>query len=151
MASKGYEMDQVATRKASDSLATGIFTIVFTKTDGPVTLMPGQRLVLIALCRPIVEDATAAPATSKEIERELCVAGGHVRAHLRALFDLFGCETRAQLAATVLASGILAPDEFSAPTAGSMADELAKLAALRDSGDLTPEEFEAQKAKLLTS
>jgi hypothetical protein len=33
---------------------------------------------------------------------------------------------------------------------GSVADELAKLAALRDSGVLTEDEFEAQKAKLLT-
>jgi uncharacterized membrane protein HdeD (DUF308 family) len=31
----------------------------------------------------------------------------------------------------------------------SVADELTKLAALRDAGDLTPEEFEAQKARLL--
>lgn len=34
---------------------------------------------------------------------------------------------------------------------GSLADELAKLAALRDSGVLTPAEFEVQKAKLLSS
>ena len=33
----------------------------------------------------------------------------------------------------------------------SSADELTKLAGLRDSGDLTPAEFEAQKAKLLVS
>jgi hypothetical protein len=32
---------------------------------------------------------------------------------------------------------------------GLVADELAKLAALRDSGVLTGDEFEAQKAKLL--
>jgi hypothetical protein len=54
------------------------------------------------------------------------------------------------------------PDEavasMSTPTApeptqaaGSVADELAKLAALRDSGVLTSEEFEVQKAKLLAS
>lgn len=35
----------------------------------------------------------------------------------------------------------------SAPT--SLADELTKLAALRDQGVLTPEEFDAQKARLL--
>jgi hypothetical protein len=34
---------------------------------------------------------------------------------------------------------------------GGTADELAKLAALRDSGALTDAEFEAQKAKLLTA
>jgi hypothetical protein len=37
------------------------------------------------------------------------------------------------------------------PSSGSSADELQKLAALRDSGVLTPAEFEAQKAKLLVS
>jgi uncharacterized membrane protein YdbT with pleckstrin-like domain len=34
---------------------------------------------------------------------------------------------------------------------GSVADEIAKLAALRDAGSLSAEEFEAQKAKLLGS
>lgn len=36
-----------------------------------------------------------------------------------------------------------------ASTAPSLADELAKLAALRDQGVLSPAEFEAQKARLL--
>jgi type VI protein secretion system component VasK len=36
-----------------------------------------------------------------------------------------------------------------AGTSGSTADELHKLAGLRDSGTITPAEFEAQKAKLL--
>lgn len=35
------------------------------------------------------------------------------------------------------------------PSGGSVADELAKLAALRDSGVLTHAEFDAQKARLL--
>jgi CBS domain containing-hemolysin-like protein len=45
-----------------------------------------------------------------------------------------------------------AQDEFASyvrQTAGSSADELAKLAGLRDSGVLTAEEFAAQKSKLL--
>jgi hypothetical protein len=36
-----------------------------------------------------------------------------------------------------------------APGGASVADELLKLASLRDSGILTPEEFDAQKAKLI--
>jgi Short C-terminal domain/Phospholipase_D-nuclease N-terminal len=40
--------------------------------------------------------------------------------------------------------------EVAGPAGGaSVADELSKLSALRDSGALTAEEFEAQKAKLL--
>jgi CBS domain containing-hemolysin-like protein len=45
-----------------------------------------------------------------------------------------------------------AQDEFASfvrQSAGSSADELAKLASLRDSGVLTAEEFAAQKSKLL--
>jgi PH (Pleckstrin Homology) domain-containing protein/putative oligomerization/nucleic acid binding protein len=38
-----------------------------------------------------------------------------------------------------------------APAGGGLADELAKLAALRDQGILTPAEFEAQKARLLAA
>jgi hypothetical protein len=38
---------------------------------------------------------------------------------------------------------------YPASHAASTADELTKLAGLRDAGVLTPEEFEAQKAKLL--
>jgi hypothetical protein len=38
-----------------------------------------------------------------------------------------------------------------APAAASLADELAKLAALRDQGVLSPQEFEQQKARLLGS
>jgi hypothetical protein len=41
--------------------------------------------------------------------------------------------------------------EVSGPAGGaSVADELSKLSALRDSGALTADEFEAQKAKLLS-
>jgi hypothetical protein len=36
-----------------------------------------------------------------------------------------------------------------APQASSVADELAKLAELRNAGVLSPDEFEAQKARLL--
>src|SRR6478609_5889960 len=45
-------------------------------------------------------------------------------------------------------------DDYVRRTAGSgpsTADELQKLAGLRDSGVITPEEFDAQKAKLLAS
>ena len=41
--------------------------------------------------------------------------------------------------------------EVAAPAGGAgVADELSKLSALRDSGTLTADEFEAQKAKLLS-
>ena len=42
-----------------------------------------------------------------------------------------------------------APAPAMATPIGSVADELQKLAGFRDAGVLSPEEFEAQKAKLL--
>ena len=42
------------------------------------------------------------------------------------------------------------PPDDALPRASSVADELAKLAKLRDDGILTSEEFEHQKSKLLT-
>ncbi|MFD5034685.1 SHOCT domain-containing protein [Streptomyces sp. NPDC058405] len=42
-----------------------------------------------------------------------------------------------------------APKPSGAPAAESLADELTKLAALRDRGVLSPQEFEQQKARLL--
>jgi hypothetical protein len=41
------------------------------------------------------------------------------------------------------------PPPAAASSGGSVADEIAKLAALRDKGLLTEAEFQAQKAKLL--
>jgi uncharacterized membrane protein YdbT with pleckstrin-like domain len=41
-------------------------------------------------------------------------------------------------------------DRVRAPAASSVADEISKLAALRDQGHLTPAEFESQKAALLS-
>jgi hypothetical protein len=44
-----------------------------------------------------------------------------------------------------------APVAPAGPTSTSVADELTKLAALRDSGVLTEDEFAVQKARLLGS
>ena len=56
------------------------------------------------------------------------------------------------MASRAVASQQAAQDDFSAyvrQAAGSSADELTKLAGLRDSGVITEQEFAAQKAKLL--
>ena len=66
--------------------------------------------------------------------------------HRRSLLDSgYVDEARASAAAAAsMASAVV-----SEPQVSSVADELAKLAQLRDSGVLTPEEFAASKAKLL--
>jgi ABC-type multidrug transport system fused ATPase/permease subunit len=56
---------------------------------------------------------------------------------------------RAEQAAAAQNDAMKAYIQQAAGTSASAADELAKLAGLRDSGAITSEEFEAQKAKLL--
>jgi hypothetical protein len=88
--------------------------------DSPagVTITETQRRVLIALCRPVVEERSATSATNPQIASEVFLSVDAVKAHLRGLFDRFGYadlpqnEKRARLVATVLDSGILAPRDF---------------------------------------
>jgi DNA-binding CsgD family transcriptional regulator len=83
-----------------------------------LTVTPTQRRVLIALCRPVHERASASPATNREIAAEVFLSVDAVKAHLRVCFERFGLgdlpqnEKRAQLVASVLASGLLAAREF---------------------------------------
>jgi pSer/pThr/pTyr-binding forkhead associated (FHA) protein len=81
-------------------------------------LSPAQRKILIALCRPVSDSASATPATNRQIAEEVFLSVDAVKAHLRVLFERFGLdalpqnEKRARLAATVLAGGVLAPRDF---------------------------------------
>jgi hypothetical protein len=87
-------------------------------TPSTIPLSPAQRKVLIALCRPVVESATATPATNRQIAEEVYLSEEAVKAHLRVLFRRFGYEDlpqnekRTRLAVTVLSSGMLAAHEF---------------------------------------
>ncbi|HEY7829150.1 MAG TPA: FHA domain-containing protein [Solirubrobacteraceae bacterium] len=82
------------------------------------TFTPTQRNVLVALCRPISNSASATPATNRQIAEEVFLSVDAVKAHLRVLFERFGLnelpqnEKRARLAATVIASGVLLPRDF---------------------------------------
>lgn len=58
---------------------------------------PGQKRVLVALCRPFKEGAAfATPATNQEIADELHLSVDAVKTHLRALFEKFGVEALPQ-------------------------------------------------------
>jgi pSer/pThr/pTyr-binding forkhead associated (FHA) protein len=58
---------------------------------------PGQKRVLVALCRPFKEGAAfATPATNQEIADELTLSVDAVKTHLRALFEKFGVEALPQ-------------------------------------------------------
>lgn len=82
------------------------------------TLTPTQRQVLIALCRPLLDAASATPATNREIAAQVYLSVDAVKAHMRGLFERFGYadlpqnEKRARLATRVLRDGILTPRDF---------------------------------------
>lgn len=80
-----------------------------------------QRLVLVALCRPLLEDERARqPATNKQIADELHLSIGNVKMHLRNLCDNFGLADLAQntkrvrLAADAVEFGIVGPSDIPA-------------------------------------
>ncbi|MFI5008821.1 MAG: FHA domain-containing protein [Solirubrobacterales bacterium] len=85
---------------------------------GSATLTAMQRKVLVALCRPISNSASATPATNRQIAGEVFLSVDAVKSHLRLLFKQFGLdelpqnEKRARLVATVLATGVLSPRDF---------------------------------------
>jgi hypothetical protein len=88
--------------------------------SGPtaVYLSQTQRAVLIALCRPVQLSESATPATNRDIGDEVGLSVDAVKSHLRVLFERFGLgdlpqnEKRAQLVASVLSAGVLAPHDF---------------------------------------
>jgi hypothetical protein len=87
-------------------------------TPSAIPLSPMQRKVLIALCRPVQESASATSATNRQIAEEVYLTVDAVKAHLRVLFERYGLsqlpqnEKRARLVATVLEAGVLAPRDF---------------------------------------
>ena len=76
-------------------------------------ISPAQRRVLVALCRPLVGDEPAAPATNEQIAGELVLSLPTVKGHLRVLFARFGLDRAAQnqkrllLAERALARGVI--------------------------------------------
>jgi len=71
-----------------------------------------QRTVLVALCRPLLDDPPARlPATNEQIAGELHLSVGAVKMHLRGLFAKFGLkdvrqnEKRLRLASDAIESG----------------------------------------------
>jgi pSer/pThr/pTyr-binding forkhead associated (FHA) protein len=86
-------------------------------------LSPGQRRVLVALCRPYRTGAQfPRPSTNRQIADELTLTVAAVKAHLRALFERFGLqdlpqnEKRARLVQAAFESGAVSPADLLAPS-----------------------------------
>jgi pSer/pThr/pTyr-binding forkhead associated (FHA) protein len=99
---------------------SGTTTQTASAIDAPATipLTPMQRKVLIALCRPVHDSASAIPATNRQIAEDVYLTVDAVKAHLRVLFERYGLsalpqnEKRARLVTSVLDAGVLAPRDF---------------------------------------
>jgi FHA domain len=87
-------------------------------TPAAIPLSPMQHKILVALCRPLQESASATPATNRQIAEEVYLTVDAVKAHLRVLFERYGLsqlpqnEKRARLVSAVLDAGALAARDF---------------------------------------
>jgi hypothetical protein len=83
-------------------------------------ITPGQRRVLVALCRPLLatSELGATPPSNPELAETLGVSTEAVRSHLKTLFRLFEIpdlpqnRKRAELARRALASGVVIPRDL---------------------------------------
>jgi pSer/pThr/pTyr-binding forkhead associated (FHA) protein len=94
-------------------------TVVATEVPAAATVSPGQRRVLVALCRPFKDGSSfATPPTNQAIAAELHLSVDAVKTHMRALFEKLGVEDlpqnqkRLALVERALQSGVIAPREL---------------------------------------
>jgi pSer/pThr/pTyr-binding forkhead associated (FHA) protein len=89
-------------------------TAVASEVPTAATVSPGQRRVLLALCRPFKNEAQfATPATNQAIAEELHLSVDAVKTHMRALFEKLEIEDlpqnrkRVALVERALQSGVV--------------------------------------------
>jgi pSer/pThr/pTyr-binding forkhead associated (FHA) protein len=89
-------------------------TVAASQVPSAATISPGQRRVLLALCRPFKEESPfATPATNQAIAEELHLSVDAVKTHMRALFeklevgDLPQNQKRLALVERALQSGVV--------------------------------------------
>ncbi|HXS46926.1 MAG TPA: FHA domain-containing protein [Solirubrobacterales bacterium] len=94
-------------------------TVAASEVPAAATISPGQRRVLLALCRPFKDEAPfATPATNQAIADELHLSVDAVKTHMRALFEKLGVEDlpqnrkRVALVERALLSGVLSRREL---------------------------------------
>jgi len=89
-------------------------TAVASEVPTVAAISPGQRRVLLALCRPFKDETPfATPATNQAIADELHLSVDAVKTHMRALFEKLGVEDlpqnrkRVALVERALQSGVV--------------------------------------------
>lgn len=94
-------------------------TVVASEVTAAATISPGQRRVLLALCRPFKDGAAfATPPTNQAIAEELHLSVDAVKTHMRALFEKLELEDlpqnrkRVALIERAMQSGVVAPREL---------------------------------------
>lgn len=94
-------------------------TVAAGRVPAAATISPGQRRVLLALCRPFKDESPfATPATNQAIAAELHLGVDAVKTHMRALFeklevqDLPQNRKRAALVERALQSGVVSRREL---------------------------------------
>ncbi len=94
-------------------------TVIASEVPAAAAVSPGQRRVLLALCRPFKDGSTfATPPTNQAIAAELHLSVDAVKTHMRALFERLGVEAlpqnqkRVALIERALQSGIVTPREL---------------------------------------
>ena len=77
-----------------------------------------DRDVLRALCRPLVDDSSAMPASNEAIAEEVTLSVDSVKARLRVQYERYGMvdlrqgEKRTRLARLLLSNGTFKPHDF---------------------------------------
>lgn len=95
-----------------------VLATISVPTLGAPVVSEAQRRVLVALCRPLAGEASAAPATNEQIAGELVLSLSAVKGHLRVLFSRFGLDEAPQnqkrllLAERALSTGAVRPDDL---------------------------------------
>lgn len=94
-------------------------TVVASEVPAAATISPGQRRVLIALCRPFKDGSSfATPPTNQAIADELHLSVDAVKTHMRALFEKLELEDlpqnrkRVALVERALQSGAISPRDL---------------------------------------
>jgi pSer/pThr/pTyr-binding forkhead associated (FHA) protein len=94
-------------------------TVAASEVPAAATISPGQRRVLLALCRPFKDESPfATPATNQAIAEELHLSVDAVKTHMRALFEKLDVgnlpqnRKRAALVERALQSGVISRREL---------------------------------------